>query len=107
MHQKIRHKLIAYLAERTGIKETSYTYKHCAQIALVLDCDANSIARLFALPAFKPTQSLKPELEQKIAEYLGYKSFEALEEMLMHDIVTDNFLAYCKERRQDAQKQAF
>ncbi len=92
------------LAGKANITETPLTYKHCAQIAFALDCDANSIARLFALPAFKATQSLKPELEQKIADYLGYRSYEALEEMLMHDFVTDTFLAYCTQRKQEAPK---
>jgi hypothetical protein len=104
MNKRIRQKLIEYLTSQAGITETPLTYKHCAQIALILDCDANSMARLFALPAFKPTQILKPDLEQKIATYLGYKNYEALEEVLMHEIVTDSFLAYCTQRRQEAQK---
>jgi hypothetical protein len=104
MNYQIRQKLIAYLAKKAGINAMNYTYKHCAQIAVALDCDANSMARLFALPAFKPTQILKPDLEQKISDYLGYKSYEILEEILMYEIVTETFLAYCIERKQDALK---
>jgi hypothetical protein len=71
----------------------SYTdnlsYTHCKAIAKELDCDTNTIARLAAIPNFKATQSLKPDLEQKIATLLGYKTYSDLEIHLMVQVVLD------------------
>lgn len=94
MNGKIRTKLIAKLAIKAGLVTTkSLSYKDCQKIADCLECDANTIARLIDLPNFKPTQCLKPEMENKIADFLGYKSYEKLEMSLMIDIVADHFKA--------------
>jgi hypothetical protein len=90
MNGKIRQKLMQRLATKAGIITTkSLNYKDCQKIADHLDCDANTIARLADLPNFKATQTLKPDIEQKIADFLGYKSYENLEMSLMIDVVTD------------------
>jgi hypothetical protein len=94
MNGKIRQKLIEKLAIKAGLATTkSLSYKDCQKIADNLDCDANTIARLIGLPTFKPTQCLKPEMEEKIANFLGYKSYEGLEMSLIIDVVADHFKA--------------
>ncbi|MFY7787672.1 MAG: hypothetical protein ACOVQA_07330 [Thermoflexibacteraceae bacterium] len=91
MNEKIRKKLSQRLAEKAGIKPTTtLTYKDCSKIAALLECDDNTIARLVALEKFKPTQILKPEMELKIAAFLGYPSYEKLELSLMVDVVADH-----------------
>ena len=90
MNGQIRQKLMQKLATKAGISTTkSLSYKDCQKIANYLECDANTIARLADLPNFKATQTLKPDVEQKIAVFLGYKSYENLEMSLMIDVVTD------------------
>lgn len=98
MNSNIRQKIIKKLARRANIETEDYTFKHCAAIASHLDCDPNSVARLFGISSFKPTQLLKPEIEQKIAAFLGFDSFELLEEALMHEIVWARFRDYYQER---------
>ena len=90
MNGQIRQKLMQRLATKAGIIATkSLSYKDCQNIAEYLKCDANTVAHLADLPKFKATQCLKPEMEAKIAVFLGYKSYEKLEMSLMIDVVTD------------------
>lgn len=86
----IRKQLISELATKAAISYTeNLSYADCKAIAKELDCDTNTIARLAAIPNFKATQSLKPDLEQKIATFLGYKNYADLEVHLMLHIVFD------------------
>lgn len=101
MNSNIRQKLIAKLARKANIETDIFTFKHCAAIASHLDCDPNSVARLFGISSFKPTQLLKPEIEQKIAIFLGFATFEDFEEALMHEIVWERFDSYCREKIPD------
>ena len=90
MNILIRKQLILKLAKKLAISYTeNLSYMNCKIIAKELDCDANTIARLAAIPNFKATQSLKPDLEQKIATFLGYKNYSDLEIHLMMHIVFD------------------
>lgn len=99
MHSAIRQRLATRLLRRAGIDlpPERCTYKHCRRVAENLDCDANSVARLLALPRFKPTQSLKPELESRIAQFLDFDDYEALEYALMCEQVWDDFQTYCRQ----------
>lgn len=90
MNNHIRKQLILKFATKLSLGSTStLSYAHCRVLAKELDCDTNTVARLVALPNFKPTQSLKPELEQKIATYLGCKSYADLEIELMILVVLE------------------
>lgn len=98
MNSQIRQKITQRLARKAGLNTEHITFKHCAHIASHLECDPNSVARLFGISSFKPTQMLKPDIEQKIADFLGFTDFEALEEALMHEIVWDKFQDYYKDK---------
>jgi hypothetical protein len=100
MNGAIRQKIITKLSQKSGIEADQLTFKHCAIIANHLDCDPNSVARLFGISNFKPTQLLKPDLELKIAVFLGFDTFEALEYALMHEIVWERFGDYCCQQMQ-------
>lgn len=98
MNRAIRQKIITKLKQRSDICADKLTFKHCAIIANHLDCDPNSVARLFGIANFKPTQLLKPDLELKIAVFLGFANFELLEYALMHEIVWERFGNYCQQQ---------
>lgn len=98
MNQQIREKLLRRLLAQADIREEPITFKHCKLLAERVDCDPNSMARLFGISNFKPTQCMKPEIEQKLAYFLGYSDYEYLEESLMHEVVWEEFRRYCEER---------
>ncbi len=90
MNTIIRNKLIKRLALQAKVSYTeTLTYKDCEKIATALDCDTNTVARLAGVQGYKPTQCLKPELEQKIAAFLGFKTYSDLETDLMVSFVAD------------------
>ena len=64
-------------------------YKHCKVLAELMDWDANSIARLFAIVNFKPTQSLSISSERKILDFLQYENIEKLEQILLVEAAID------------------
>lgn len=99
MNRHLRLRLCRRLARAAApASRPPYNYSDCRRVAERLDCDPNSIARLFALPKFKATQSLSPELEWKIARFLGCEDYEALEKELMLELVWGEFEAYFKQK---------
>ena len=90
MTEQFRKKLVQKLAMKAKIADnTILSFKHCSIIAELIECDANTVARLIPLSTFKATQCLQPELEHKITVFLGYKSYENLERHLTAEIVAD------------------
>ncbi len=90
MNRLFREKLVAQLAAKVGVANAkSLTYKDCEKIAIALDCDPNTVARLAGIKNFKPTESLKPDVEQKIAVLLGFETYHNLELYLWFAIVLD------------------
>jgi hypothetical protein len=75
-------------------------YKHCKTIAVLLGgtTHENTVAHLFGISTYKLTQTLKPELETRIAEFLNYKNFESLEKSIMTEIVLEDFLEFIKTK---------
>lgn len=55
----------------------------------MMDWDSNSVARLFGVANFKVTQSLSVSSEQKILHFLGFRSVEELEQILIIEIAFD------------------
>lgn len=109
MNPQIRHKLtqklLAKACEQTrfakelkGVLPNEMTYRHCNLLAEAMDWEANTLARLFALPKFKPTDCLSVGAENKIIEFLGYASFQALEMDLMLEIVFEEFKVFYNQR---------
>jgi len=107
MNALIRQKLTEKLFEKAKMEYVpELTYKHCRALSIHLDCEPNSVARLLGLENFKATQLLSPELENKIADFLGYKSFEQLENLLMLEVVFFDFRDFFMERCENLKKES-
>jgi hypothetical protein len=88
MHSRIREILRKKLLKAIESAESDdFTFGHCRKIASKIDCDANSVARLFGLGKFKQTQKLTPDIEQKISSFLQYEDFETMEYALMLELI--------------------
>ncbi len=105
MNQKIRINLIKRLLEKSHISNKKIplnpdeiAYKHCKIIAELLgeNTHENTIAHLFGVSSYKLTQTLKPELEQRIAFFLGYAMFSDLEDDIMRMLVLEEFVVFSK-----------
>jgi len=103
MNTRIRRALLKKIVEqimpskKDNLEEVNYS--DCRKIAERLDCEPNSIARLFGISSFKPTQYLKPETEEKICLYLGFPDFDTLEFELMSEIVFEEFCLFMDNRK--------
>lgn len=65
----------------------------------MMDWDSNSVARLFAIANFKATQSLSVSSEQKILYFLGFKSVEDLEQILIIEAAFDEIIKLLQSMR--------
>jgi hypothetical protein len=109
MNPQIRYKLTTKLLkaceqtrfakELNGVLPNELTYKHCSLLAEAMDWEANTLARLFALPKFKPTDCLSVGAENKIIAFLGYASYQALEMDMMLEIVFEEFRAFYDSKK--------
>lgn len=107
MNEKIRINLIKKILEKAKqinknvpINLDEISYKHCKIIADFLgeNTHENTIAHLFGVSSYKITQTLKPELEQRIAVFLGFDKFSDLEDDLMRNLVLQDFLAFINQK---------
>ncbi len=107
MNEQMRINIIKKILEKANKKDKTVPleieniqHKHCKTIAVLLGgtTHENTIAHLFGISTYKLTQSLKPELESRIAEFLGYKNFEELEKSIMREIVFEEFLEFINHK---------
>lgn len=105
MNPRIRYKLAEkILAKATeykrfqkelhGLKPHELAYKHCSLLAEAMEWEANTLARLLALPSFKATDCPSVSAENKIIDFLGYTSYTDLEEEIMLEIIFEDFKAF-------------
>ncbi|TAE73135.1 MAG: hypothetical protein EAZ85_07940 [Bacteroidetes bacterium] len=107
MNEKIRTNLVKKILEKAQkmnknvpINPNEISYKHCKIIADFLgeNTHENTIAHLFGVSSYKLTQTLKPELEQRIAVFLGFDKFTDLEDELMRNLVLQEFLTFINQK---------
>jgi len=95
MRKKLLQKILQKASENknytflNGLAPEELAYKHCKILAELMDWDSNSVARLFAIANFKPTQSLSISSEKKILDFLGYETMQKLEQVLLIETALD------------------
>ncbi len=90
MNTKIRNTLSKLIAEKNQ-EEEPLSYKSCKQIASHIGCSANTLARLLALEGFKPTHNMKQDLEERLAQHLGFGSVEEMEDWVITETAIEDF----------------
>ena len=96
---KIRKKLLEKILKKAtqnkqhtiflDVKPEEMEYKHCKTLSEIMDWDSNSLARFFALPNFKQTQSLSINSENKILTFLEISSIDQLERVLVLEVALE------------------